>query len=57
MQLTITLTEQEVEFLQNVLKSMNSEKQEQEHVSFDDVVHLCISMVMSFGASMHRGQA
>jgi len=58
MQMTIILTEQELEFLQNIQNSMNSKKpSERKQFSLEDVVHVCISMAISLGASMHRGQA
>lgn len=58
MQITITLTDQEVEFLQNIQNLISSKKtSDQNQYSLEDVVHECISMAISLGASMHRGQA
>lgn len=58
MQITITLSDQELEFLQNIQNSVNSKKtSDQKQFSLEDVVHECISMAISLGASMHRGHA
>ena len=57
MQIAITLSDQELQFLQNIQNSMNSEKGDQKQCSLEDVVHECISVAISLGASMHRGQA
>lgn len=58
MQITITLTDQELQFLQNIQNLINSKKaSDQKKYSVEDVVHECISMAISLGASMHRGQA
>jgi len=58
MQITITLTDQEHEFLQNIQKSINSKTTpSQKQCTLEDVIHECITTVFSIGASMQRGQA
>lgn len=54
--LSITLTEQELSFLENMQKLINSHSP-QEKCTLEDVIHECIKNAISLGADMHRGQA
>jgi hypothetical protein len=58
MQITITLTDQEHEFLQNIQKLINTKTTpSQTQCTLEDVIHECITNAISMGASMQRGQA
>jgi len=58
MKITITLTDQELEFLQNVQNLINSETTpKQKHCSLEDVIHECIINAISSGVDGQRGQA
>jgi hypothetical protein len=54
--ISITLTEQELSFLGNMQKLINSHSP-QDKCTIEDVIHECINNAISLGASMHRGQA
>jgi hypothetical protein len=58
MQITITLGDQELEFLQNIQKLINSKTRSLENqCTLEDVIHECITTTISLGVSMQRGQA
>jgi hypothetical protein len=58
MQITITLTDQEHEFLQNIRKLINSKTRPSEkQCTLEDVIHECITNAISMGVSMQKGQA
>ena len=58
MQITITLKEQELEFLQNIQKLINSKTTSLgNQCSLEDVIHECITTTISLGVNMQRGQA
>jgi len=58
MQLTITLKGQELEFLQNIQKQINSKTTSRENqCTLEDVIHECITTTISLGVNMQRGQA
>jgi hypothetical protein len=58
MQITITLQDQELEFLQNIQRLINSKtKSLEKQCSLEDVIHECISTTLSFGVDMQKGQA
>ena len=58
MKITITLTGQELEFLQKVQNLINSEKKPgQQQCSLEDVIHECIINAISSGVDGQRGQA
>jgi len=58
MKITITLTDQELEFLQKVQNLINSEiTPGQQQCSLEYVIHECIINAISSGVDRHRGQA
>jgi len=58
MQITITLKDQELEFLQNIQKLINSKTTSLEkQCSLEDVIHECITTTISLGVDMQKGQA
>jgi hypothetical protein len=58
MKITITLTDQELEFLQKVQNLINSEiTPGQQQSSLEDVIHECIINAISSGVDRQRGQA
>ena len=58
MQITITLKGQELEFLQNIQKQINSKTTSLENqCTLEDVIHECITAALSFGVNTQRGQA
>ena len=58
MQMTITLKDQELEFLQNIQKLINSKTTSLENqCTLEDVIHQCITATISLGVNMQRGQA
>jgi hypothetical protein len=60
MKITITLTERELQFLQNLQKLFNDQKTENQtrtKNSLEDVIHEIIGHAILLGESMHRGQA
>jgi len=58
MQITITLKDQELEFLQNIQKLINSKTTSLENqCSLEDVIHECITTTISLGVNMQKGQA
>ena len=58
MQITITLKDQELEFLQNIQKLINSKTTSRENqCTLEDVIHECITTTISLGVNMQRGQA
>ena len=58
MQITITLKGQELEFLQNIQKLINSKTTSLEkQCSLEDVIHECITTTISLGVNMQKGQA
>jgi hypothetical protein len=58
MQITITLKDQELEFLQNIQKQINSKTTSlEEQCTLEDVIHGCISTTLSLGVNMQKGQA
>ena len=58
MQITITLKDQELQFLQNIQKLINSKTTSLENqCTLEDVIHECITIAISMGVSMQRGQA
>jgi hypothetical protein len=58
MQITITLSDQEVEFLQNIQKLINGKTTSLEkQCTIEDVIHECITATLSLGVNMQRGQA
>jgi|APFre7841882630_1041343.scaffolds.fasta_scaffold02902_5 hypothetical protein len=58
MQITITLKGQELEFLQNLQKLINSKTTSLEkQCSLEDVIHECITTTISLGVDMQKGQA
>jgi hypothetical protein len=58
MQITITLKGQELEFLQNLQKLINSKTRSLEkQCTLEDVIHECITTTISLGVDMQKGQA
>lgn len=58
MQITITLKDQELEFLQNIQKLINSKTPSLENrCTLEDVIHECITTAISLGVNMQKGQA
>jgi len=58
MQITITLQGQELEFLQNLQKLINSKTASREkQCTIEDVIHECIRTTLSLGVDMQKGQA
>jgi hypothetical protein len=58
MQITITLKDQELEFLQNIQKLINSNTTSlKTRCTLEDVIHECITTTISLGINMQRGQA
>ncbi len=59
MQVTITLTDQELKFLQNIQYLINKGKiSDQKQCSLEDIIHECIKTAISLGVSMQqKGQA
>ena len=58
MQITITLKGQELEFLQNLQKLINSKTTSLEkQCTLEDVIHECITTTISLGVDMQKGQA
>ena len=57
MQITITLEGQELEFLQNLQKLINSKTTSLEkQCTLEDVIHECITTNISLGVDMQKGQ-
>ncbi len=58
MQITITLKDQELEFLQNIQKQINGKTTSLENqCTLEDVIHECIKATLSLGVNMQKGQA
>ena len=58
MQIMITLKGQELEFLQNMQKLINSNTTSLEkQCTLEDVIHECITTTISLGVDMQKGQA
>jgi hypothetical protein len=58
MQILITLKGQELEFLQNMQKLINSNTTSLEkQCTLEDVIHECITNTISLGVDMQKGQA
>jgi hypothetical protein len=58
MQITITLKGQELEFLQNIQRLINSKSTSLEkRCTLEDVIHECITTTISLGVNMRTGQA
>jgi len=58
MQVTVTLTDREMVFLQNIQKMMNMKKTPLENqTTLEDIIHECITTVISLGINMQKGQA
>lgn len=57
MQITITLKDQELQFLQNIQKLINKTTSLEKQCTLEDVIHECIATTISLGVKMQRGQA
>ena len=58
MQITITLKDQELEFLKKIQELINSKTTSPENqYTLEDVIHECITAAISSGVNMQRGQA
>lgn len=58
MKISITLSDRESEFLQNMQKLINDQPASKgKQYSIEDVMHLIIEHVITLGESMHGGHA
>jgi len=58
MKISITLSDREKEFLQNMQKLLNNQESSKgKKYSLEDVIHIMIEHAITLGESMHRGHA